>query len=58
MFNTYECDYCKETTSQHNEIILDGVEDIYVLEVCNKCYEILDDYFPPEDVDEMFSSKI
>lgn len=55
MFNTYECDYCKETTSQHNEVILDGTNDIYVLEVCNKCCELLNDYFPPEDADEMFS---
>ena len=55
MPNTYTCDYCKKETDQYNEITLDGTDDIYVLEVCNKCYEILDDYFPPEDVDKMFS---
>ena len=55
MPNTYTCDYCKKETDQYNEITLDGTDDIYVLEVCNKCYETLNDYFPPEDVDKMFS---
>jgi len=55
MFNTYNCGYCKEKTDQHNEVILDGTDDIYSLKVCNKCCELLNDYFSPEEVDEMFS---
>ena len=54
MFNTYKCDYCKENTNQYNQVILDGTDDIYTLEVCNNCYELLNDYFSPEDVDKMF----
>ncbi len=50
MFNAYQCNYCKELTNQYNEVILDGTDDIYVLEVCNKCCELLNDYFPPEDI--------
>lgn len=51
---TYTCDYCKEKTDQYNEVTLDGTDDVYTLEVCDKCYEILDDYFSPEDVDRIF----
>lgn len=50
MFNTYKCDYCKETTDQHNEVILNGIKDFYSLEICNKCCELLNDYFPPEEL--------
>lgn len=55
MPNIYKCNYCKEQTNQRSEIALDGIKDIYHIEVCDKCYEKLSDYFPPEDIDKMFS---
>jgi|BioPla2DNA2_1021312.scaffolds.fasta_scaffold189133_3 ribosome-binding protein aMBF1 (putative translation factor) len=51
------CDYCKKETKEYNEIILDGTDDFYVLEVCNDCYEILNDYYSPEDVDKIIMKK-
>ena len=52
------CDYCKQNTKETKEIRLDGVDDIYILEVCDKCYEILCDYFSPEEVERMLYYKM
>jgi hypothetical protein len=52
-----ECQRCKRIMRSYKlrELQLDGTEDIYTLELCNKCYDYLSsDYFSPEDVDQMF----
>lgn len=51
------CDYCKKKVDEElDEIILDGLEDFYVLNVCSNCYEILNDYFEPEYIDKIMGN--
>lgn len=52
----FRCDKCKEkfTMDEYNELILDGTEDFYLMILCNKCNDIMSDYYSPEQVDEMF----
>ncbi len=53
----YICDYCKRKVDEElDEIILDGLEDFYVLNVCSNCYEILNDYFEPEYIDKIMGN--
>lgn len=50
-----KCEYCKKNiiSSKLEEVTLCGTDDIYILEVCPKCYNLLSDYYSPELVDEM-----
>ena len=49
------CSRCKQgfDISQLNEKIVDGTDDFYNLELCNKCNDIMSDYFSPEDIDKL-----
>ena len=53
------CDYCKKEVKSENEleeVILDGYIDIYVLNVCEECAEVLNDVYSPETVDAMMGN--
>jgi|GEM_PF-5357529 len=48
------CGICNAKTEHLNEITLDGIEDIYNLEVCDRCYDFYSrDYFSPEEIDNL-----
>ena len=51
------CQMCnKEIDYEPNTIQLDGTDDIYCLEVCDKCLEVYSDYIEPEQVDEIIKN--
>ena len=55
-----KCDYCKKDIKEDeciDCITLDGTDDFYALTVCGKCYDLLNDYFSPEQVDEMMKER-
>lgn len=50
-----KCDNCGKEVETLNEIGLYGEDDFYKLDVCEECDEYLTgDYFPPEQITEMF----
>lgn len=49
-----KCDYCKKEHIELNELILDGVDDIYKLEVCNECKDFLI-FVKPEEMDKIIA---
>ena len=50
-----KCEWCNEEVDELFDVYLDGTNDFYSLDVCEKCAEDLcGDYYPPEQVDEMF----
>ena len=49
-----KCNICNTEVKQRKEIMLDGTDDIYNLEVCDKCYDLYSrDYFSPEEIDDL-----
>lgn len=53
------CDYCKKEVKSENEleeVILDGEIDLYVLNVCEECAEVLNDVYSPETIDAMMGN--
>ena len=53
------CDYCKikvKSKEELEEVILDGDIDLYVLNVCEKCAEVLNDAYSPEAIDAMMGN--
>lgn len=53
-----KCNNCKLDITEENyeELILDGTEDTYKLELCSYCYETLNDYFTAEEVEDIISN--
>jgi hypothetical protein len=51
-----ECQRCKKKIRSYKsrELQLDGMDDVYTLELCKECWEYLStDYYSPEQVDEL-----
>jgi len=52
------CNICNKEDENLNELILDGTDDIYDLDVCDKCYDLYSsDYFSPEKIDNLFNGE-
>ena len=50
-----KCEWCNSEVDELEKVYMDGMEDLYVLNVCEKCSDDLcGEYYPPEQVDEFF----
>lgn len=50
-----KCEWCNKEVDELYDVYMDGTDDVYFLEVCEKCSDILcGDYYPPEQIDEIF----